>query len=100
MNYAKTWLIFDFLAIFPFRALGEENVEYLMRMFRLAKLPKLMNMMDGRGLSLVLAWIRFGRSRDDNISLSFAMKYIGNMAQTLLSMIFLVYATACIWFWF
>lgn len=79
-NYAKTWLILDFLAIFPFRAVGEENVEYIMRMFRLVKLPRLMNAMDARGLSLVLAWMRFGRSRDDSISLSFAMKYIGNMA--------------------
>jgi hypothetical protein len=77
-NYGKGWLVPDVLAVLPYGFItGDWDIEYLIRMIRITKLPNALNMLDGRGFSLLISFIRDGGSREENQTVSFLMRYIG-----------------------
>jgi hypothetical protein len=78
-NYARGWLAFDVIACIPFREMWRPDVEYLCRMIRVAKLPNAVNLIDGRGFSLIVTMLRQPGSRDENIQVDFVFRYIGSL---------------------
>jgi hypothetical protein len=66
-NYLLGWFIPDLIAVFPIGVIvGNWDVEYFCRMVRIIKLPNALNMLDGRGLSLLIVLVRSEGSRDEN----------------------------------
>jgi hypothetical protein len=58
-SYLKGWFIFDFVAVLPIGLMtGNFDAEYLIRLVRITKLPNAVNMLDGRGISLLIASIK------------------------------------------
>ena len=53
-NYLKKWFFIDFLSIIPFSLTGNPNTEYLLRLFRILKMPRLFKMVDIQRFS---AWL-------------------------------------------
>lgn len=101
LNYLKGWLIFDVLAIIPLAAGGYPQAEYLLRMFRLIKLPGVLDITDGTGISFLLTYFSFGkREKDGKISYKFTTRIIASLIQLFITIIFIVYFLGCLWYWF
>ena len=100
-NYITGWLIPDVLAIIPFAAAGFPQAEYLLRMVRLIKLPGVLNITDGTGISFLLTYFQFGkREKTGKITYPFTTKIIASLIQLCITIIFLVYFLGCFWYWF
>ena len=100
-NYIKGWLIPDVLAIIPFAAAGLPQAEYLLRMIRLIKLPGVLNITDGTGISFLLTYFSFGkREKTGKITYPFTTKIIASLIQLCITIFFLVYFLGCFWYWF
>lgn len=100
-KYSRGWLLFDILAILPLRFARLEMGEYLLRMFRLFKLPKVLNFTDGYGLSYLLTYFKFGRREKNGKTVySYKNKIVASLVKLLILVIFLVYFLGCFWFWF
>jgi hypothetical protein len=56
--YVRGWFFFDLIACIPFREMWRPDVEYLCRMIRVVKIPNAVNMIDGRGFSLIFTALR------------------------------------------
>jgi hypothetical protein len=64
-NYLKGWFVLDVVAVLPIGIItGNWDAEYLLRMVRISKLPNALNMLDGRGFSLVITLIKSHGDRD------------------------------------
>ncbi|OMJ88699.1 hypothetical protein SteCoe_9322 [Stentor coeruleus] len=101
INYLKGSLIFDILAIIPLRNAGYPRAEYLLRMFRLLKLPGVINLTDGTGVSYLLTYFCVGkREKDGKITYSFTTKIIASLVKLFIIIIFIVYFLGCFWYWF
>jgi hypothetical protein len=99
-NYVRGWFVFDVIACIPFREMWRADVEYLCRMLRVLKLPKTVNLIDGRGFSLLFTILRSEGSRDENIYFSFVLRYIGSLLQMVVVLLLLVYGFGCFWYWY
>jgi hypothetical protein len=98
--YLKGWFVPDLIASIPSGAItGNYDIEYFLTMIRLSKLPNALNMVDGRGISLLITLLRGTGSRDENVSANFIMRYIGSLTQMMLNMVLLCYCSTCIFFW-
>lgn len=101
LNYITGWFIFDVVAIIPLAAGGYPQAEYLLRMFRLIKLPGVLDITDGTGLSFLLTYFNFGkREKDGKISYKFTTRIVASLVQLLITIIFIVYFLGCLWYWF
>ncbi|OMJ82217.1 hypothetical protein SteCoe_17113 [Stentor coeruleus] len=100
-NYLTGSLIFDILAIIPLRNAGYPRAEYLLRMFRLLKLPGVIDLTDGTGVSYLLTYFCIGkREKDGKITYSFTTKIIASLVKLFIIIIFIVYFLGCFWYWF
>ena len=100
-NYIKGWLIPDVLAIIPLAAGGYPQAEYLLRMFRLIKLPGVLNITDGTGISFLFTYFNFGkREKDGKVTYKFTTRIIASLIQLFIVIIFIVYFLGCLWYWF
>lgn len=101
INYLTGSLIFDVLAIIPLRNAGYPQAEYLLRMLRLLKLPGVINLTDGTGVSYLLTYFCVGkREKDGKITYSFTTKIIASLVKLFIIIIFIVYFLGCFWYWF
>ncbi|OMJ78266.1 hypothetical protein SteCoe_21942 [Stentor coeruleus] len=99
--YMKGWLIFDLVSIIPLRSAGYEMAEYLLRMFRLLKLPGVIDITDGTGVSYLLTFFSFGRrEKNGKITYSYTSKIIASLTKLFIIIIFIVYFLGCFWYWF
>lgn len=100
-NYLISWLILDILAIIPLSSIGYSMAEYLLRMFRLLKLPGIFNLTDGTGLSYLLTYFCVGkREKNGKVSYSFTTKIFASLIRLFIIIIFIVYLFGCFWHWF
>lgn len=55
-EYLKGWFPPDFIAVLPWGAMtGYWDIEYILRiLIRMVKIPNALNMLDGRGIGLVI----------------------------------------------
>ncbi|OMJ96128.1 hypothetical protein SteCoe_305 [Stentor coeruleus] len=100
-NYLIGWFIFDILTILPLSTGGYPMAEYLLRMFRLLKLPGIFNLTDGTGLSYLLTYFCIGkREENGKVSYSFTTKIFVSLVRLFIIIIFIVYFFGCFWYWF
>lgn len=100
-NYFKSWLVPDILAIIPLHVFGHTDIEYLLRMIRIIKLPGVLNITDGTGVSYLLTYLNFGkRGKDGKIFYSLKVKILASFVQIFVTLFFIIYFMGCFWFWF
>ena len=59
MVFDKTkFFIFDVIACIPFREMGSADLEYFCRLLRVLKIPETLNLIDGRAVSLIIAYFK------------------------------------------
>ena len=51
LHYAKTWMVFDILALLPFTWIGRATVEYFLRLLRIFKMKRFLNKIDVNSIS-------------------------------------------------
>lgn len=99
--YLKGWLVLDVLAIIPLRQGGNEDAEYYLRMVRLFKLPGVIDLTDGTGISYLLTYFSFGkREKDGTVTHSYTGKIIASLVKLFISVMFIVYFFGCFFYWF
>lgn len=99
--YIKSWFFLDVFAIIPLSAGGMPRVEYYFRMVRLLKLPGVLDITDGTGLSYLLTYFKIGKKeKNGKITYSIKIRIIASFIQIFLTLIFFVYFFGCLWFWF
>ena len=100
--YLKGWLLLDILAVIPLRAGGGgEHAEYYLRMVRLLKLPGVLDLTDGTGVSYLLTYFSFGkRQKDGKVLYTYTAKIIASLIKLFISVIFIVYFLGCFFFWY
>lgn len=99
--YSKSWLILDIIAIIPLRRFGYEKVEYMLRMVRLLKLPGVIDITDGTGISYLLSFFAIGkREKSGQITYSYTVKIVVSIVKIFIFLIFIVYFLGCLWYWF
>lgn len=99
--YLKTWLVIDLISIIPMRKIGYESAEYYLRIPRLLKLPRVIDLSDGTGVSYLLTYFSFGkREKDGTVTHSFAGKTIAALTKLFISVIFIIYFLGCFFYWF
>lgn len=100
-RYAKGWLLLDLVAILPLRSGGFEMAEYLLRMFRLFKLPSVLDITDGNGMSYLLTYFSFGkREKNGKITYTYKARIIASLVKLFIVIVFIVYFFGCFWYWF
>ena len=98
--YIKGWFFFDVIACLPLREAGYTDVEYLLRLVRVAKLPNALNMIDGRGFSAIIDFIYRYRKRSLDVKVNFTKRYFGQMLQLITILLLICYTLGCFWWWF
>ena len=99
--YLKSWFFVDILSILPLSQFGYASVEYYFRMLRLFKLPGVLNITDGTGLSFLLTFLNVGKKeKNGKVVYSLKVRILASFIQILVTMMFLVYFLGCFWFWF
>ena len=60
-EYLKGWFILDFIAVLPWGPMtGNWDIEYIIRiLIRMIKMPNALNMVDGRGISLLIMKLKY-----------------------------------------
>lgn len=100
-HYGKKWLFVDVVSIIPLRAGGFYEAEYLLRMFRLLKLPLIIDFSDGVGLGYVLTYFDYGKcNKYGRPRYGFLFKIVAFIVKLIVSVVFIVYFLGCFWFWF
>ena len=101
LHYIKSGQLFlDVIACIPFREAGYPDVEYLLRLVRLRKLPNALNMIDGRGFSAILSFAYRKVTRNEKVNINYKNRYIGQMLQLLTILLLLCYSIGCFWWWY
>ena len=98
-NYITGYFFLDVVAVIPLTFANLEEIEYYLRMVRLLKAKKTLDLLDGYGLGSVLPFcLRLYLGREFRIALQ--DKHKGMIMHILLYLGFVTYTTACVWFWY
>lgn len=100
LKYVKSWFFIDLIAVIPLRPFGEEDIEYIIRLTRLLKLPNVLNLFGGKVFAYFANFIRYGKITMDEAVDSFTARYAGLLFQSTLSMVLVIYIMGGIWFWY
>ena len=97
LNYLKTWMIFDIASLLPLHMADHPNAEYLLRLFRILKMPKLIVMI--RMEDLIDKFVFKLKILNQRLrkKLVIVLNYAWNLFHQILGMMFTSYALACIW---
>ncbi|OMJ74887.1 hypothetical protein SteCoe_26094 [Stentor coeruleus] len=99
--YFEQWLFVDIISIIPLGFFGYYEAEYLLRMFRLLKLPSIIDFADGVGLGYLLTYFNYGKTdKKGRVRYSFIFKIIASIIKLVISIIFIIYFLGCFWHWF
>lgn len=99
--YLEQWLFVDIISIIPLGFYGYYEYEYLLRMFRLLKLPSIIDFADGVGLGYLLTYFHFGKTdKKGRVRYSFIFKILASIVKLVISIIFIIYFLGCFWYWF
>jgi hypothetical protein len=100
LEYLRGWFVPDFMAAFPWQILFRTDIEYLIRLVRVLKLPNALNMLDGRGFSNIIAGFRSTADREQTTAINYAVRFWTSLVQMIIIMILVCYTLACFWYWF
>ena len=98
-NYLKKWFFIDFLSIIPFSLTGNPNTEYLLRLFRILKMPRLFRMVDIQRFS---AWLsnRMSTNHRTKKIYKLLISHFWDLFLNLAGMSFMSYCLACLWWYY
>lgn len=99
IKYAKTWFLFDFLAILPLGYTGNPNTEYFLRMSRLFKMNRLFYMIDVRNVTNYLRMNSKTISKKQRI-LYLIIEKSWDLIIEICSIMFFCYFLSCLWWYY
>ncbi|OMJ79125.1 hypothetical protein SteCoe_20916 [Stentor coeruleus] len=96
LNYAKSWLIFDFLACFPMQLVFENQSRYnsLLRVTRMQRLYRVLR------IAKVLRLIKLFKNKEQRKHINLVLKIsiaLERLIYFLLLLVFLIHILACFW---
>ena len=99
VNYFKGWFLIDFVSVFPFEyiftGLGKQT-----KLFRLARLPRLLKLIDISRFNKMIKSLMNNSSRDERIVAQYMMLYIFKIFRLIIIAMIITYFIGCIWFYF
>lgn len=98
-DYIKNWALFDFISLIPFRHFGNPNTESFCKLFRIFKINRFFQMIDIKVFARVMIskiWDSHMRHPRGELMISL----IWNWIVIVLNMCLLIYASACVWWYF
>ena len=100
LNYCKTWMIFDILALLPFSWIGMPTTEYFLRLLRIFKMKRFLKKIDANSISNYMATIFYKFECIEKKRLRLKIQYGWNLLRELLKMIFCAYLFANLWLYY
>ncbi len=96
-NYNRGWFIIDFVAVFPFQLmLG--NYARALKLIRLLRLPKLIDMLDISRFNKILKSLFENSSRDERIAAQYMLRYIYKIFRLILIALIITYFVGLFWY--
>ena len=92
-NYLYGWFFIDFVSIFPFDMLMSSGVAT--KLFRLARLPRLIKLLDISRFSKLLKSFQNKNSDDQTIVQQYFILYIYNIVRLIIIAIMITYFIGC-----
>ena len=100
LHYAKTWMVFDILALLPFTWIGRATVEYFLRLLRIFKMKRFLNKIDVNLISNYFATWVYNSECIAKKRLRLKIQYAWNLMRELLKMIFCAYFFSSLWLYY
>jgi CRP-like cAMP-binding protein len=98
-HYLKTWAFFDFITLIPFRFTGNPNTESFCKLLRVFKSNRFFQMINMKNFArYCIKKIKSTEQRYPRIEL--IIELIWNWVIIVLSMFFLAFTLACIWWYY
>ncbi|OMJ79176.1 hypothetical protein SteCoe_20877 [Stentor coeruleus] len=99
-HYISTWLFFDVISLLPLQFAGHPNAEYFLRLFRLTKIYRLLDMIDQGKINSCVAGI-FGIKNSKRAHIfKIVITYSWSLSYQIIAMLFASYALSCMWMYY
>ncbi|OMJ84728.1 hypothetical protein SteCoe_14118 [Stentor coeruleus] len=99
-NYAKFWLVLDIIALLPLAYTGNPNTEYFLRLVRIGKLKRILNLVEKDLIIEKISEMVYKSSGKKKKRLRVFITYAWEIFKKLLRMLFFTYIVACLWYYF
>ena len=99
-NYAKGWMIFDILSLLPLSLANNERTEYMLRLFRIFKMNRLVKKLNiNRPIDLLAGCLHKNETRAKK-NTRLILHQAWNLIKELLTMLFVTICLACLWWYY
>lgn len=99
LKYLSGWFIFDLIAVIPLSEFGYLQEECYLRLIRLLKIKRGLELMNGNILGPAILLIARPKNAAESQNLTILVKYIISFMQILGSMFFTTYMLAAVFYW-
>lgn len=99
-HYILTWLFFDVISLLPLQFAGHPNAEYFLRLFRLTKIYRLLDMIDQEKINSCVAGIFGIKNNKRAHTFKIVITYSWNLFYQIIAMLFASYALSCMWMYY
>ena len=99
LRYLSGWFLFDLIAVIPLSEFGYMQEECYLRLIRLLKIKRGLELMNGNLLGPAIILIARPKSAAEAQDLTIVVKYIISFMQILGSMLFTTYMLAAVFYW-
>ena len=99
LRYLTGWFLFDLIAVVPLSEFGYMQEECYLRLIRLLKIKRGLELMNGNILGPAIILIARPKNAAEAQNLTIIVKYIISFMQILGSMLFTTYMLAAVFFW-
>ena len=99
MRYLSGWFIFDLIAVIPLSEFGYPMDECYLRIIRLLKVKRGLDLLDGSFIGPLISLINPPKNQGETLNRGIMVKYAISFMQIIGQMLFTTYALAACFFW-
>ena len=99
-RYAKGWLVFDILSLLPLSLTNNQNTEYMLRLFRIFKMNRLLKKLNFTVPIEVIANCFHKQETRAKKNTRLFLHQAWNLLKELLTMLFVTICLACLWWYY
>lgn len=100
LAYAKSAMVWDFIAILPLRFADFAEIEHYLRIVRLRKVPGTLNFVDGSGIGLLISYALNVGKTENSKDVGLTSKIIGLAFQLVAELVLGTFLLGCFWLWY
>lgn len=87
----------DVIPAIPWRfCFQDEMPEYWFRLVRLIRVKDVVNIIDEKGISIIIKRLQGGRDREQTMNFTFMMKFLNRIVKNFLLLLFIAYLFGCL----